>query len=78
MTFYTYCKPSYVLVMFIFLNRDGKDIVSTLRVKITTKDDTSVLKISGITQKQSGLYKCVAVNSAGKAEHTAAISVTGK
>ena len=58
--------------------RDGKEVVSTLKVKITTKDDTSILKISGITQKQSGQYKCVAVNSVGKAEHTATVNVTGR
>ena len=64
--------------MFTIWCRDGKDVVSTLKVNITTKDDTSVLKISGITHKQSGQYKCVAVNPVGKAEHTATVTVTGK
>ena len=58
--------------------RDGQEIPETLKVKINTKDDTSVLKITGVTRKQSGKYKCVAKNSAGKADHVSTITITGR
>merc|ERR1712154_462514 len=36
------------------------------------------LLISGVTEKQSGVYKCVATNSEGTVEHTSTITIGEK
>ena len=54
-------------------------MAGTLKVKITKeKDGIHILTITGVTEKQAGVYKCVATNKAGKAEHSATINVTGR
>ena len=58
--------------------RDGRDIVSTLKVKVIREEDVHRVVVTNITLKQGGVYKIVAKNPAGEAEHSALIKVTGE
>ena len=60
--------------------KDDKEIVATLKNKISkTKDGVHTLTVSSVAHKTgSGVYKAVATNKAGKAEHKATIEVTGR
>ena len=54
-------------------------MAATLKVKITKeKEGVHLLTLTNVTEKQTGLYKCLATNRAGKAEHSATINITGK
>ena len=59
--------------------RDNKEIQSTFKVKVTKAKDVHTVTVTGCTQKSAGgVYKVVATNKAGKAEHSATVEVTGK
>lgn len=59
--------------------RDGKIMAATLKVKITKEaEGIHKLTINNVSDKQAGIYKCVATNKAGKANHQAKITVTGR
>lgn len=57
--------------------RDDKPLSSTPKVNIVKKEDVHTVTIKTVTLKQGGLYKCVATNIAGKAEHSATITIKG-
>jgi hypothetical protein len=59
--------------------KDDKEIMATFKVKMSQKDDVYTLSMGGATVKSTpGLYKAVAINKAGKAEHAANITVGGR
>ena len=58
--------------------RDNKEVQPTLKVKITKSKDVHTLTITGVTEKSTGgVYKVIATNKAGKAEHSANVEITG-
>jgi len=58
--------------------RDDKPLAATLKVSISkTKDLRHTVSIQQATAAAAGIYKCVAVNPHGKADHAAVITVTG-
>ena len=57
--------------------RDGKEMVATIKIKIVSKEDTHTLTVSNVTKKSTGVYRVLAKNKYGQAEHTANITVTG-
>lgn len=56
----------------------GRELVPSIKIKITKSSDVHTLFIQGVTQTHSGEYKCVATNSSGTVEHVANIIVTGE
>ena len=75
------------LLMFVFLRlkitilwlffRDGKEIKSTTKTKISEDGNLCLLKTDKFTKSDAGLYKCVATNPAGTAECEATVSLYG-
>ena len=59
-------------------HRDDTELQKTFKVKMSKQKDLVTLTITGVTQKMSGVYQCVAKNSAGRATHEAKINVTGE
>ena len=57
---------------------DGKEIKATFKCKMTKTKEVCTLAITGVTIKQTGVYKCVANNKAGEAIHEAKITVSEK
>lgn len=45
---------------------------------MTRDGDVCTLQVTGVTQKMTGIYKCVATNTAGTAECPAQVTVTEK
>jgi len=45
---------------------------------MSKKADVCTLTIAGVTQKMSGVYECIAKNTAGEAKHQAKVTVTGQ
>jgi len=58
--------------------RDGTQLQSTFKQKITQADETCSLAITGVTTKMTGTYQCVAQNVAGRAESSAVVTVVGR
>merc|ERR1712227_855113 len=67
-------KPEPTVTWF----RDEKEITKSFKITITKTKEMYILKISGVTEKMSGIYKCVATNDVGKIEHSAQITVGEK
>ena len=57
--------------------RDTTELQPTFKQKMTKEKETCTLQISGVTQKMTGVYKCVATNKAGTAECANTVTVTG-
>jgi len=57
---------------------DGKEVIPSPRVKVTKTKDVYTLSLLQMTQRMVGKYTCVAVNSNGRVEHHAQITVTGR
>ena len=58
--------------------RDDTKLHSSFKIKMGRSGDQYTLTISGTTTKQSGLYRCVATNKLGKAEHSAQVTINEK
>lgn len=56
---------------------EDKLIEKTENLEITYKSGICTLKITNVTTKQKGLYRCVARNVAGETSTSATLSVTG-
>lgn len=46
--------------------RDDTELQPTFKVKMTRDGEICTLQVTGVTQKMTGVYKCVATNIAGK------------
>ena len=57
--------------------RDEKELAPSFKVKMIKTEEVVTLTISGVTEKMSGVYKVVATNSAGTAQHSAPVTVKG-
>ncbi len=61
------------------VSRDSTKLAPSFKIKITQdKDGVHTLQMTGMTLKLSGVYKVVATNKVGTAEHAATISVVGE
>ena len=58
--------------------RDDKVVTPGIKVKVTQDGDMHRLVTSNMTLKLGGVYKVVAMNPAGVAEHSATITVKGE
>merc|ERR1712029_1004646 len=67
-------KPEPTVTWF----RDDKEIQKTFKNKMTKTGEICTLQISGVTEKMSGVYKCVATNKEGTIEHKAVVTVGKK
>ena len=70
------CFP--LLTYSITIVRDGQQVVQTIKNKMTDDGEIHKLEMKTVTKKMSALYKCVATNKAGNAEHQANVLITGK
>ena len=57
--------------------RDDKELAPSFKVKMVKAKEVVTLTISGVTEKMSGVYKVVATNKVGTAEHSAPVTVRG-
>ena len=57
--------------------REETELTTTFKQKMTQDGDTVTLVSSGVTQKMSGVYRCVAENSVGTATCSAVINIVG-
>merc|ERR1711982_155248 len=67
-------KPEPTVTWF----RDDKEIQKTFKNKMTKTGEICTLQISGVTEKMSGVYKCVATNKDGTTEHETVVMVGEK
>merc|ERR1712029_948437 len=67
-------KPEPTVTWF----RDDKEIQKTFKNKMTKTGEICTLEISGVTEKMSGVYKCVATNKDGTTEHKTVVMVGEK
>jgi len=58
--------------------KDDKEIKGTFKIVMKKTQEVCTLTISGVTLQMSGVYKCVATNTAGEAVHSATITVSEK
>lgn len=57
--------------------KDEREVAPSIKIKISKSEDVHTLSIQQVTQTHTGQYKCVAVNSLGRIEHIANVTVTG-
>ena len=57
--------------------RDEKELAPSFKVKMIKTKEAVTLTISGVTEKMSGVYKVVAINKVGQADHSAPVTVRG-
>lgn len=60
---------------FVRWERDGREVTTTSRVRVTEREDLKVLEISDVKPEDSGVYKVVLENSLGKVEASARLEV---
>lgn len=58
--------------------REEVEVKQTYKTKITYAEDVATLTINTIEKRQTGIYKCVAKNTAGSAETVCQITIEGQ
>ena len=58
--------------------RDEAEVTSTFKIKMSRDGEVCTLQMAGVTQKMSGDYKCVAVNTVGEATCAAKVTIMGE
>lgn len=58
-------------------NRDDAELTKTFKIKMSRDGEVCTLQMSGVSQKMSGEYKCVAINTVGEAVCPAKVTIMG-
>jgi len=58
-------------------NRDDAELTKTFKIRMSRDGEVCTLQMSGVTQKMSGEYRCVAVNTFGEAVCAAKVTIMG-
>ena len=53
-------------------------MTSTFKIKMFRDGEVCTLQMTGVTQKMSGDYKCVAINTVGEATCAAKVTIMGE
>ena len=56
---------------------EGKELGASPKIQFAKKNDVHTLTIQQIGAKQAGLYRCVAANTVGQADHSATLTLSG-